>query len=72
MNDDKILAYPEAIKNDPLVAMRMNSLAKIVFSRTLAKAEWTIRLVKEKIEEEIKKLKQGPDKDMVILGSGCN
>ncbi|MDA8423036.1 MAG: dihydrofolate reductase family protein [Nitrospiraceae bacterium] len=62
---------PEVIKSDPLVATRMNSLAKIVFSRTLGKAEWhNTRLVKEKIEEEIKKLKQGPGKDMVILGSG--
>ena len=62
---------PEVIKNDPLVATRMNSLAKIVFSRTLGKAEWhNTRLVKEKIEEEINKLKQGPGKDMVILGSG--
>lgn len=62
---------PEVIKNDPLVATRMNSLAKIVFSRTLAKAEWNnTRLVKDNIADEIKKLKQEPGKDMVILGSG--
>ena len=44
---------PEVIKHDPLVATRMNSLAKIVFSRTLAKAEWNnTRLVKEKIRKK--------------------
>ncbi len=31
---------PEAIKNDPVVAGLMNSVAKIVFSRTLDKVEW--------------------------------
>jgi len=31
---------PLAIKNDPVVAERMNKADKIVFSRTLKKAEW--------------------------------
>lgn len=63
---------PEAMKNDPIVAGKMNSLPKIVFSRTLGRAEWNnTRLVKDKIEEEIKKLKQQPGKDLVILGSGA-
>ena len=38
---------PQAIKNDPIVAERMNNLPKIVFSRTLNRAEsviWTSRL----------------------------
>ena len=62
---------PEAMKNDPLVAGRMNSLPKIVFSRTLHKVAWqNTRLVKDNIEEEIKKMKQQPGKDMVLLGSG--
>ena len=46
-------------------------LPKIVFSRTLDKVEWhNTRLVKDNIEEEIKKMKNQPGKDMVILGSG--
>ncbi len=62
---------PDVIKNDPLVAERMNNLTKIVFSRTLDKAEWNnTRLVKDNIEEETKKMKQQPGKDMAILGSG--
>ncbi len=62
---------PDAIKNDPIVAEKMNSLPKIVFSRTLNKVEWNnTRLVKENIEEEIRKMKRQPGKDMALLGSG--
>jgi dihydrofolate reductase len=62
---------PEAIKDDPIVAERMNALSKIVFSRTLDKAAWnnTI-LVKDHSEEEIKKIKQQPGKAMALFGSG--
>lgn len=60
-----------AIKNDPIVAERMNNADKIVFSRTLKKVEWNnTRLVKHNIEEEIRKMKQMPGKDMTLLGSG--
>jgi len=52
------------------IADAMNSLPKIVFSRTLDKAEWNnSRLVKRDAAEEMAKLKQQPGKDMVILGS---
>ncbi len=62
---------PDAMKNDPLVAERMNNLSKIVFSRTLDKVEWNnSRLVKSNIEAEIQKMKKLPGKDIVILGSG--
>ncbi len=61
---------PTAIANDPIVAEKMNSLPKIVFSRTLEKVEWkNTRLVKEAIAEEISKLKQQPGKDSAIFGS---
>ncbi len=59
-----------AITDDPIVAGRMNTLPKIVFSRTLSGVEWkNTRLVKEDAEEEISKLKQQPGKDLIILGS---
>ena len=62
---------PEAIKNDPIVAGKMNALSKIVFSRTMNKVAWSnTRLVKENIEDEITNLKKQPGKDMMILGSG--
>jgi dihydrofolate reductase len=60
----------EAIKNDPIVAEKMNSKSKIVFSKTLDKADWSnTRLVKENIGEEITRLKAQPGKDLAIFGS---
>jgi dihydrofolate reductase len=60
----------EAIKNDPVVAGLMNSFDKIVFSKTLEKAEWNnTKLIKDNVLEEIKKLKSVPGKDVLILGS---
>ncbi len=62
---------PDALRDDPLVAERMNNLPKVVFSRTLSKADWqNTRLVKDNIERYIKKMKEQPGKDLVILGSG--
>ncbi len=61
---------PTALKNDPIVAEKMNSISKIVFSRTLEKAEWNnTRLVAKNIGEEVSKLKQQTGKDIAIFGS---
>ena len=52
------------------VADLMNNIPKIVFSRTLEKAEWNnTRLVKKDAEKEISQMKQQPGKDMFIFGS---
>jgi len=60
--------WPSAPKDE--IADKMNDLRKIVFSRTLSKAEWNnSRLVKGNIAKEVALLKQSPGKDMVILGS---
>jgi dihydrofolate reductase len=60
----------EAITNDPIVADKMNSMPKIVFSKTLASADWqNTRLVKGDAAEEIAKLKKQPGKDLIIFGS---
>ncbi len=59
-----------AIRDDPVVAEKMNNLPKIVFSRTLSTVEWqNTRLVKENVAQEIAKLKQQPGKDIAIFGS---
>ncbi len=51
----------------------MNTTPKIVFSKTLDKAEWgkwkNARVVRNHVAEEVTKLKQLPGKDMVIYGS---
>jgi dihydrofolate reductase len=62
---------PEAIRTDPIVAAGMNKAEKIVFSRTLQKADWNnTRLVKDGMLDEVRRLKQGTGKDLTILGSG--
>lgn len=66
-----------ARKADPIVAGKMNSFPKIVFSKTLGKnlpagrqAYWkNIRLIKKNIAQEIRKLKQRPGKNLAIFGS---
>lgn len=62
---------PDALKNDPVVAQGMNNSPKIVFSRTLNRADWTnTRLVKDDMLGEVRKLKEQSGKDLTILGSG--
>jgi dihydrofolate reductase len=52
------------------IAEKMNNLPKIVFSKTLQKAEWNnSRLVASNIEAEVSRMKGQPGKDMVIFGS---
>ena len=59
-----------AISDDPIVAEKMNSIPKIVFSRTLDQVDWNnTRLVKENAAEEVSKLKHQPGKDLFIFGS---
>jgi dihydrofolate reductase len=59
-----------AKENDPVVADKMNTVPKLVFSKTLDKAEWNnSRLVKEHIAEEVSKLKQQQGRDLAIFGS---
>ncbi len=61
---------PTAIKNDPIVAGKMNSIPKFVFSKTLETADWNnTQLIKGDAVEELKKLKQQSGKDLFIFGS---
>ncbi|MFA5105341.1 MAG: dihydrofolate reductase family protein [Candidatus Micrarchaeia archaeon] len=60
----------EALKDDPVIAAKMNSLKKVVFSRTLDNAEWeNSRLAKDNPAAEVWKLKNLPGKDIAIFGS---
>ncbi len=62
---------PQAMKNDPVVAGGMNRAPKIVFSRTLERADWAnTRLVKEDLLGEVRRLKREDWKDLTVLGSG--
>jgi dihydrofolate reductase len=62
---------PMALQNSPVVAKGMNAMPKVVFSRTLDSASWSnTKLLKGDLAAEVRKLKQEPGPDMVILGSG--
>lgn len=60
----------EGIKDDPVVADLMNSIDKVVFSKSLEKANWNnSKLIKEHLLEEVKKMKSKRGKDVFIFGS---
>jgi dihydrofolate reductase len=60
----------KAVKGDPLIAGKMNETDKVVFSRTLERVDWSnTRLIHENAAEVVARLKQGPGKEMIILGS---
>ena len=62
---------PEAKEKDPKVAGGMNTLPKIVFSRTLTSVSWAnTRVVSADPAAEVRKLKNEPGPVLVILGSG--
>ena len=62
---------PEAIASDPGVAEKMNSLEKVVFSRTLTDVSgWAnSRLADPNPAAEIARLKSEPGRDILLLGS---
>jgi dihydrofolate reductase len=62
---------PFAMESMPNVAEGMNSMPKVVFSRTLDKASWNnTKLLKGDLASEIRRIKKEPGEGMAILGSG--
>lgn len=62
---------PFALRNDPVVAERMNSRPKVVFSRTLDQVSWNnTTLVKGDLAAAVREMKNASGNDMAILGSG--
>ncbi len=60
-----------ALQDDPVVAGKMNTIPKIVFSKTLEKADWkNTSLVKGDLGQEVRRLQQQAGKDAAIFGSG--
>jgi dihydrofolate reductase len=63
-------SYWPTATEQPIVADRMNSLPKVVFSRTLDAVDWNnSQLVKDNIGVEVSKLKQQPGADLAVFGS---
>jgi len=62
---------PAAEKMAPEVAENINKAPKIVFSRSMEKAEWNnTRIIQGDLAEEIRKLKEAPGEGLVLMGSG--
>ena len=62
---------PFAAENDPVIAKQMNSLSKVVFSRTLAAATWqNTKLASGDLISGVRRMKEGDGPGMTILGSG--
>jgi dihydrofolate reductase len=62
---------PMAQEAMPTVAQAMNSMPKVVFSRKLDQVSWNnTTLIKGDPVSEMRRMKQEPGQDMVILGSG--
>ena len=51
-------------------AHQINSIPKIVFSKTLENVGWNTQLVKAVIPEDILEMKRQPGKDLLIAGAG--
>src|SRR5581483_5254560 len=53
-------------------AAPMNEIPKVVFSRTLARADWPeSRIARGEIADEIAKLKSEPGKDLIAYGGAA-
>jgi len=62
---------PAAAQNAPVVAERMNSLPKVVFSRTRRESPWAnTTMLSGDPASEVGRLKGGSGPDMAIMGSG--
>jgi dihydrofolate reductase len=60
-----------AAQSNPVVVERMNNLRKFVFSRKLDHVTWNnTTLLKGDLAAEVRKLKQEPGPDIVVMGSG--
>ena len=63
-----VLKDPSATETDKEFARLFDSKNKIVFSRSLDRAEGNTRIVRTKLQDEILKLKQEPGKDILLGG----
>jgi dihydrofolate reductase len=62
---------PAAHDSMPVVAEQMNALPKLVFSRTLDEARWqNTELVKDDLPDAIRRKKEEPGLDLLVMGSG--
>jgi len=66
----KVPDNPDVSEEERAYARRLNAMQKVVFSRTLAKAEWSnSTLVRDEIGGTVAALKALPGENMLIYGS---
>lgn len=54
-----------------MIAVALNEMTKLVFSRTLREVTWeNSRLLHELAPRDIEAMKRGPGQDMIIFGGG--
>jgi dihydrofolate reductase len=64
-------AWPEMEEAEGEYAVKMNSMPKYVVSTTLENPEWNnSTVIKDNVAEEVKKLKDEIDGDILVQGSG--
>ena len=66
----KVAADPTSPRGLADYAQQLNTMRKVVFSKTLSRVEWNNSVLFDEIDPvEIKKMKQESGRDMVIYGS---
>jgi dihydrofolate reductase len=61
---------PAGLEDDPIVAGKMNSILKYVFSKTLDSVDWSnSQLIKGEAVMELTRIKNEPGKDLLLFGS---
>jgi dihydrofolate reductase len=64
-------AWPSMEESEGEFAVKMNSMPKYVVSTTLENPEWNNSIViKDNVAEEVKRLKDDTDGDILVAGSG--
>lgn len=63
-----VAGNPESKEEDKWMADKLNTLPKVVFSRTLTSLKWTNVRVANDIVDEVRELKNEPGKDILLFG----
>jgi dihydrofolate reductase len=63
-----VASNPESKEEDLWIADKLNTLPKVVFSKTVSSIDWTNVTIASDVAKEVAHLKQQPGKDMILYG----
>jgi dihydrofolate reductase len=66
-----VTSNPESSDEEKWMADKLNTLPKVIFSKTITHLKWTNARVANDILEEVKELKKEPGKDILIYGGAA-